>query len=213
MFFESSPFGRETSDNGQVLISGDTTPLRLKAECSNMANVVRSKRMYSFFTRSSLLSIRQALPGRHNPSLKRKKGASIDPKKKKSERVVIRKPTEIVPPIDPESVLDVALLEPARKRQTIELSLEERERRTLLLKEWSRFKMQQHKEELQKVQELERCREEALKELKKSSLDLYHAAIRVDRSLFPIQFKGPTETPPIPDYVAPDMEDNKNIRL
>ena len=38
--------------------------------------------------------------------------------------------------------------------------------------------MKQHKEDLQRVQELERCGEEALKELKKSSLYLYHDAIK-----------------------------------
>ena len=67
--------------------------------------------------------------------------------------------------------------------------------------------MQQHKEDLQRVQELDRCREEALKELKTSSLHLYEEAIQVDGDLFPVQFKGPTETPPIADYMAPDMDD------
>ena len=38
--------------------------------------------------------------------------------------------------------------------------------------------MKQHKEDLQRVQELERCGEEALKELKKSSLYLYYDAIK-----------------------------------
>lgn len=38
--------------------------------------------------------------------------------------------------------------------------------------------MKQHKEELQRVQELERYGEEALKELKKSSLYLCHEAIK-----------------------------------
>jgi len=62
------------------------------------------------------------------------------------------------------------LLDASRLRKPIKLlSPEEQERRTLLLKEWSRYKMKQHKEDLQRVQELERCREEALKELNKSS--------------------------------------------
>lgn len=69
--------------------------------------------------------------------------------------------------------------------------------------------MKQHKEELQRVQELERCREEALKELKKTSVFLYHEAIKVDRDFFPLEFNGPTETPPKADYLAPDMEENK----
>lgn len=164
------------------------------------------KRLFSFFVRSSGLAIRQALPARHNPSLKRKKGPVVDKKKKKTPLFNIRK-TEIVPPIDPESLLNTALLEASRQRSPVELSPEEKERRTLLLKEWSRHKMQQHKEDLQRVQELERCREEALKELKKSSLHLYEEAIQVDGDLFPVQFKGPTETPPIADYMAPDMDD------
>lgn len=165
------------------------------------------KRMLSFFVRSSGLAIRQSLPARHNPSLKRKKGPAQDSKKKKQP--IFRKPTEVVPPVDPESLLNPALLEGARLRKPITLSPEEKERRTLLLKEWSRHKMKQHKEDLQRLHELEQCREEALKELKKSSLYLYHEAIKVDQDFFPIQFKGPTETPPIPGYMAPDMEENK----
>ena len=163
------------------------------------------KRMLSFFVRSSGLSIRQSLPARHNPGLKKKKGQLA--KKKNASLLNIRKTAEIVPPIDPESTLNTTLLEASRQRTPIELSPEEKEGRTLLLKEWSRYKMQQHKEDLQRVQELERCREEALKELKKSSVHLYQEAIQAEGDLFPVQFKGPTETPPIPDYLAPDMDD------
>ncbi|XP_020625730.1 39S ribosomal protein L40, mitochondrial-like [Orbicella faveolata] len=163
------------------------------------------RRMLSVFVRFSGLSIRQSLPARHNPSLKRKKNLAVK-KKKKTPSFNVRK-TEIVPPIDPESLLNAALLEASRQRHPLEVSPEEQERRILLLKEWSRHKMQQHKEDLQRVQELERCREEALKELKKSSLHLYEQAIQVGGDLFPLQFKGPTETPPIADYMAPDMDD------
>ena len=129
--------------------------------------------------------------------------------KKRKQQQIIRKPTEVTPPVDPESLLNPALLEAQRLRKPTKLSSEEQERRTLLLKEWSRYKMKQHKEDLQRIQELERCREEALKELKKCSLYLYHEAIKVDQDFFPVQFKGPTETPPIHDYIAPDMEDVK----
>ena len=166
------------------------------------------KRMMSFFVRSSGLSIRQTLPARHNPSLKRKNKPLVR-RKKRPTLSSLRKTAEVVPPIDPESLLNTTLLEASRQRRPVELSPEEKERRTLLLKEWSRHKMQQHKEDLQRFQELERCREEALKELKKSSPLLYEAAIKVDANFFPIEFKGPTETPPIPDYLAPDMEDVK----
>ena len=40
------------------------------------------KRMLSVFVRSSGLSIRQSLPARHNPSLKRKKNLAANKKKK-----------------------------------------------------------------------------------------------------------------------------------
>ena len=36
-----------------------------------------------------------------------------------------------------------------------------------------------------------------------------YEAIKVDQDFFPLQFKGPTGTPPILDYMAPDMEENK----
>ena len=171
-----------------------------------MVGTLCFRRNLSFFARSSVLSIRQALPGRHNPSLKKKTKPGKDQKKKRVAKLV-RKPTEIVPPTDPESLLNLALLEPHRRREQHELSESEKEKRILLLKEWSRFKMQQHKEELQCLQELTRCREEALKELKKTSISLYQEAIKTDKNLFPLHFKGPPETPPIPGYVAPDMDE------
>ena len=164
------------------------------------------KRASSFFAPSSVLSIRQAIPARHNPSLKKKSKPAKDQKKKKVIKL-IRKPSEVVPPTDPESLLNLSLLEPHRRRELPELSEEEKERRVLLLKEWSRYKMQQHKEDLQRLQQLTRCREEALNDLKKTSTFLYREAIKTDRNLFPLHFKGPTETPPIPGYEAPDMEE------
>jgi len=36
---------------------------------------------------------------------------------------------------------------------------------------------------------------------------LYRSAIQVDGNLFLVQFKEPTETPPISDYMTPDMDD------
>jgi len=52
----------------------------------------------SFFVPFSGLAIRQSLPARHNPDLKKKKGPVADNKKKK--QLVIRKPTEVVPRVD-----------------------------------------------------------------------------------------------------------------
>ena len=41
--------------------------------------------------------------------------------------------------------LDPEMLNPARKRQKVAISEEEKERRFLLVKEWSQYKMEQHK--------------------------------------------------------------------
>ena len=176
-----------------------------KEQQSKMAANVQV-RTVSFLARTSLLTVRQSLAGRHDPSLKRKKKQDKDGKKRKVVKLV-RKIGDIVPPTDPDSIPNPALLEAARRRLPADISAAEQEKRTILLKEWSRFKMQQHKEELQRLQEMMRCREVALKELKKTSQFLYQEAIKVDKNLFPFQFTGPTETPPIPEYTAPDMED------
>jgi large subunit ribosomal protein L40 len=159
----------------------------------------------SLFNRSTALSVKQAIPLRHAPNVKKKSKQLKDVKKKK-QKIVIRKPTEIVPPTDPEAIPNQTLLEPARRRIVNKLSKEEEEKRVLLLKEWSRFKIQQHKEDLHRIQEMTRCREEALKELKKCSMYLYLEAIKIDKTLFPVEFTGPTETPPIAGYSAPDLD-------
>ena len=170
-----------------------------------MATYLQTRNL-SFFARTSLLTVRQSLCVRHDPNLKKKKKQDKDSKKRKLPKLV-RKIADIVPPPAPASIPNPTLLEAARQRTASQISSVEQEKRTLLLKEWSRFKMQQHKEELQRLQEMIRCREVALKELKKTSLYLYQEAIKVDKSLFPFEFMGPTETPSIPDYSAPDMED------
>ncbi|XP_032240406.2 39S ribosomal protein L40, mitochondrial-like [Nematostella vectensis] len=159
----------------------------------------------SLFVRATALSVRLSMPGRHDPNVKKKSKQFKDLKKKKVPKI-IRKPSEIVPPIDPDSLLNPAYLESNRQRAKVKLSEEEEEERILLLKEWSRYKMQQHKEDLQRLQEQARCREEALKELKKTSEFLYKEAIKADKTLFPLQLRGPTHTPPLTGYIAPDLD-------
>lgn len=161
----------------------------------------------SLFPRTTALSVRQCIPLRHAPNVKKKSKHSKDiGKKKKPPPIIIRKPSEIVPPIDPEAITNTSLLEPARRRIVKKLDNHEEERRILLQKEWSRYKMKQHKEDLHRIQEMTRSREDALKELKKSSMYLYLEAIKIDQTLFPVQFNGPTETPPIAGYSAPDLD-------
>ena len=105
-------------------------------------------------------------------------------------------------PFDPE------MLNPARKRQMVKNSDKEKERRVLLVKEWSRYRMEQHKLELDHLQSLMKSRDKALRELKKVSLPLYNQALELNPNLFPFECQAPTYTPPLPAYIPPDPDDD-----
>ena len=103
-------------------------------------------------------------------------------------------------PFDPE------MLNPARKREKPVITTEERERRILLVKTWSRYRIEKHKQEHQFLQGMLKSRENALSELKKVSPSLYDQALELNPKLFPFKCTGPTYTPPITAYVPPDPE-------
>ncbi len=104
-------------------------------------------------------------------------------------------------PFDPE------MLNPARKRVPIEKSVEEKESEYLLIKEWSRYRMETHKQDLRVLADMVDSREKALKELKKISPVLYDRALELKEDLFPYECVGPTATPPIADYSPPDPDE------
>ena len=103
-------------------------------------------------------------------------------------------------PLDPE------MLNPARKREKVAISEEEKEQRYLLVKEWSKYKMEQHKQELQHLQNLMKSRGKALRELKKVSHTLYNQALELNPDLFPFECAALTHTPPVPTYTPPDPD-------
>ena len=104
---------------------------------------------------------------------------------------------------------DRRLLESDRIRNVPKVDEHEQERRVLLLKEWSKYRNQQQRNELRKLQDVISSRELALRELKKVSIWHYEEAVKTDESLFPLHLQGPTETPPIVDYIAPDLIDER----
>ena len=59
------------------------------------------------------------------------------------------------------------------------LSFEESERRALLHKEWTRYKMKQHHNEIMAVDRVRWSQQRALEELRKESEELYQSAIQV----------------------------------
>ena len=102
-------------------------------------------------------------------------------------------------PLDPE------MLNPARKRGPASISPEEQERRFLLVKEYSRHCMAEHKEALSLLQGMVAARQKALRELKKVSFPLYQQSLESCQDLFPFTHSGPTTTPPIPGYHPPEL--------
>ncbi len=102
---------------------------------------------------------------------------------------------------------DPALLDEKRKRPVTSLSVEELESRVLLSKEWSRYCLSTHKDELHQLQVQAKSRQDALRELKKISPKLFDEAIKVNQTLFPMTLNGPVDTPPFKDYVPPDLDD------
>lgn len=95
---------------------------------------------------------------------------------------------------------DRKLLDESRKRDLPDLPTEEAERRALLLKDWSKFKFGQHVTETRLIEQAIKSQETALRELRMESEELYQQAIQRDQSLFPLEAKGPTHTPPIEGF-------------
>lgn len=95
-----------------------------------------------------------------------------------------------------------------RVRSPPQLLSEESERRALLLKDWARYKQAQHKEEMAAIAQALDAQQEALKELRLESEELYEAAIQRDPELVPFLNQGPSHTPPIVNYQAPEGKYN-----
>ena len=105
-------------------------------------------------------------------------------------------------PLDPE------LLNPTRKRNPPVISKEEQVRRTMVMKQWTRELMQQHKKQLQQLHLMLKCRDKAMRELKKVSLSLYEQAMEPEPTLLTFSSTGPTETPPLNNYIPPEEVTN-----
>ena len=61
-----------------------------------------------------------------------------------------------------------------------EISFEESERRALLLKSWTRFRWQQHHNEITAIRVAMRRQDRALTELRAESEELFREAVEVD---------------------------------
>lgn len=98
-----------------------------------------------------------------------------------------------------------------RARQLPPLPEEKLDNRYFLKKRWAAYKRKQMIELAKKIEQIEACQLEALKELREESEELYQAAIQPMNVLLPITIKGPTFTPPNTAYTPPaEYRSNEN---
>lgn len=152
------------------------------------------------------MTLRTTTPLRAEPKKKKK----ADPRREQLMRERLKKKVKKLEKVAPEFIpiedfiTPVKYMDETRTRSAPVISFEESERRALLLKEWSRYKQEQHKAEKNAIESALKAQREALEELRRSSQELYLAAIKPDVSLFPFTHKGPAYTPPKPKYEAPE---------
>jgi len=156
------------------------------------------------------MTLKTSAPLRAEPKKKKK----VDPRREQMIRDRLRKklkklekvPPELIPIED--FITPTKCLDETRERSAPRLSFEDSEGRALLLKEWSRYKQEQHMAEVQSVELALEAQREALEELKLESEELYQAALKPDLLLFPFTHEGPTYTPPKTKHEAPEGKYN-----
>ncbi|XP_035999857.1 39S ribosomal protein L40, mitochondrial [Fundulus heteroclitus] len=159
---------------------------------------------------SPVVTLKTSAPLRAEPKKKKK----VDPRREQMMRDRLKKklkklekvPPELIPIED--FITPTKCLDETRERVPPRLPFEESERRALLLKEWSRYKQEQHMAEVEAIELALEAQREALEELKLESEELYQAALMPDPLLFPFTHEGPAYTPPIPNYEAPEGKYN-----
>ncbi|XP_056141569.1 39S ribosomal protein L40, mitochondrial [Lampris incognitus] len=159
---------------------------------------------------TSVLTLKTSAPLSAEPKKKKK----VDPRRelmvkermKKKLKKLEKVPPEFIPIED--FMTPTKCLDETRVRSAARLSFEESERRARLLKDWSRYKLKQQKAEMEAINLAVEAQREALEELRIESEELYQAALKPDHLLFPLTHEGPTYTPPIATYEAPDGKYN-----
>ncbi|XP_029960652.1 large ribosomal subunit protein mL40 [Salarias fasciatus] len=157
-----------------------------------------------------VMTLKTSAPLRAEPKKKKK----VDPRREQMMKERLKKKLKKLEKVAPELIPIEDFITPSkcldetRERSMPRLSFEESEGRALLLKEWSRYKRKQHMAEMKSVELALEAQREALQELKLESEELYQAALAPDPLLFPFVHEGPSYTPPIPKYQAPDGKFN-----
>lgn len=139
-----------------------------------------------------------------------RKKKKVDPRReimarerlKKKLRKLEKVPPEFIPIED--FITSAKCFDEMRVRSEPRLSFEESERRALLHKEWTVFKLAQHQAEMAAIKGAMEAQRQALEELRLESEELYQAALAPDPGLFPFTQQGPSYTPPLENYEPPE---------
>lgn len=128
-------------------------------------------------------------------------------RKKKIEKEIkkLEKFGRRLKPIE-ENEPDRALLKEVnlRKRPDAKLTKDQNDEEYFLKKEWATYILNQRQTQLEQIKRALKSQEEALKELKRDSPQLYNAAIQLDAELVPYVREGPVHTMPVAQYEAPE---------
>ncbi|NP_001004612.1 large ribosomal subunit protein mL40 [Danio rerio] len=187
---------------------------RIISSQSSCCSPVIAVRHSHWFT--SMLSLKTSAPLRAEPRKKKKK---VDPRQEILVKDRLKKRLKRMEKVSPELIpiedfiTSAKSFDDTRTRALPEVCFEESERRALLLKEWSRHKHKQHQMEMQEIQEALKAQKQALMQLKLESKELYIAALRPDTDTLPFLHHGPSYTPPIADYEAPEGKYNDITRV
>uniref|UniRef100_A0A8R1HH00 Large ribosomal subunit protein mL40 n=1 Tax=Caenorhabditis japonica TaxID=281687 RepID=A0A8R1HH00_CAEJA len=173
--------------------------------------------LLSNFAKLSLFqtrSIHQTLPVASSVFMKRQK--KIDPevakqrearRRKRLEKEIrhMQKHSKKPKPVD-ELTLDVKSAKniEERRRPPIELTIEQIDERAIALKDYTKSRGALQREDDAWIRGVLTSQRKALEELKKVSPELYEAAVQPATADLPLIMHGPSLTPPIKNYEAPD---------
>ena len=87
------------------------------------------------------------------------------------------------------------------RRREVDVGEEEREARIAQMKDWQRFTIKRHSNELWHMDKVLKAQNAALEELRAENESLYEAAIQFDPNLLGTELKGPCASPPVPGYL------------
>jgi len=136
--------------------------------------------------------------------------AREDRRRKKLEKYIRRleKNARTLKPIDeletPLNLLD----EREMRTRKLQISEQEQERRSLLMKKWPQYRKEQKLNDLKMLDKVFAAQEKALQELRFESEELYQQAIQTDMDMIPFVARGPVQTPPIKGYSYVDGDYN-----